>query len=126
MIFPDLINVDLAIFILRLAVGVTFLVHAMPKLKNPKGMAAMMGGSAAMPLMLGIIETLSAIALIVGWLTQLAALLLVIVMVGAIFTKKTKWHVPFAAQDKTGWEFDFILLAASLAILFLGSGSIGF
>jgi len=39
--------------------------------------------------------------------------------------KMMKWGVPFAAMDKTGWEFDFILFFASLAILFSGGGSIG-
>jgi len=33
--------------------------------------------------------------------------------------------VPFAAMDKTGWEFDLILLFASIAILLGGGGSIG-
>jgi len=60
-----------------------------------------------------------------GVYTQLSALILAIVMVGAIGMKMMKLGVPFAAMDKTGWEFDLILLFASIAILLGGGGSIG-
>ncbi len=46
-------------------------------------------------------------------------------MVGAIGMKMMKWGVPFGAMDKTGWEFDLILLAANIAIILGGDGSIG-
>jgi uncharacterized membrane protein YphA (DoxX/SURF4 family) len=74
---------------------------------------------------LGAVEFLSSLGLILGIYTQLAALLLTIVMIGAIYFKAMKWHVPFAAMDKTGWEFDFILLASNIAILLSGGGTIG-
>lgn len=80
-------------------------------------MAQMMGTSANMVLILGLVEFLSSVGLIFGFYTQLNALLLAIVMVGAIWMKIMKWKVPFAAMDKTGWEFDLILLAANIAIL---------
>jgi len=115
---------DIGLFILRLGLGIIFIYHAIPKVKNPKAMAQMMGGSAAMPLVLGLIELLSGIGIIVGFYTQLAALLLGIVMIGAIGMKTMKWNTPFAAMDKTGWEFDLILLAGSIAILMGGGGAI--
>lgn len=125
MLFPSLLQFsDLGLFLLRLVIGLIFIYHALPKLKNPKGMAAMIGMPAGMIFMLGLIESLSALGIILGVLIQLAALLLAIVMVGAIFMKIRKWGVPFAAMDKTGWEFDLIILAASLAILFTGGGAI--
>jgi uncharacterized membrane protein YphA (DoxX/SURF4 family) len=88
-------------------------------------MAQMVGMPAGMIFMLGTVELLSSLGLILGFYTQLAALLLAIVMVGAIGMKTMKWGVPFAAMDKTGWEFDLILLAANIAILLGGGGSIG-
>ncbi|MBI2033867.1 MAG: DoxX family protein [Candidatus Liptonbacteria bacterium] len=126
MIFPSLLFFDnWGLFILRLAIGLIFIYHAIPKVKNAKGMAGMMGmaNMGGMILLLGSIELLSGISIIFGYLTQLAALLLAIVMVGSILMKIMRWHVPFAAMDKTGWEFDLILLAAALAILFTGGGS---
>ena len=116
---------DIGLLILRLTVAVIFIYHALPKLKNAKGMAQMMGMPAGMILMLGVIEFLSSVGLVLGIYTQLAAALLAIVMIGAIYFKTVKWHMPFAAMDKTGWEFDLILLAASIAILLNGGGSMG-
>ncbi|MBI3274066.1 MAG: DoxX family protein [Candidatus Colwellbacteria bacterium] len=107
---------DIGLFILRAAIAIIFFSHALPKLKNK------MGGTF---LLLGVVESASSIALVLGLYTQLAALLLAIVMVGAIWMKITKWGVPFMAMDKTGWEFDFILFAANIAILLGGGGSVG-
>lgn len=114
---------DVALFLLRLAVGVIFIYHALPKLKDSKGMASAVGMPAQAIVMLGLVELLSGAGLIFGVFTQIAAFLLAVVMVGAILMKAMKWKVPFAAQDKTGWEFDIILLAANLVILTTGGGS---
>lgn len=116
---------NIGFLVLRLAVAIIFIYHAMPKLKNSKGMAQMVGMPAGMVLMLGMVELVASIGLIVGFYTQLSALLLAIVMVGAIGMKTMKWGVPFAAMDKTGWEFDLILLAANISILLGGGGTIG-
>lgn len=126
MIFPGLIELsDIGLFILRLVVGIIFLYHATPKLKNSRGMAAAMAMPGGMIFLLGVMEALFALGIIFGVLTQLAALLLGLIMVGAIFMKIGKWGVPFAAHDKTGWEFDLIILAATVAVLLTGGGSIG-
>jgi uncharacterized membrane protein YphA (DoxX/SURF4 family) len=117
---------DIGLYILRLAVGLIFIYHAVPKLRNSKEMASMMGSEKAklMILALGLVELLSAFGLILGIYIALSAVLLGIVMIGAILLKITKWHSPFSAADKTGWEFDLILLAANIAILATGGGSI--
>jgi len=127
MLFIDLLQFsDTGLFVLRLVVGIIFLYHALPKLKDAKGMAAMMGkeGMGPMVLMLGLVESVSAIGIILGIFTQFLALVLAVVMVGAIVMKTAKWNVPFTAMDKTGWEFDLLLLAANVAILLTGGGSI--
>ncbi len=116
---------NVGLLVLRLAIAAIFIYHALPKLKNAKNMAQMMGTQAAMVFILGAVELLSSIGLILGFYTQLAALLLGVIMVGAIGMKTMKWGVPFAAMDKTGWEFDLILLAANIAILLGGGGTIG-
>jgi len=116
---------DIAFLILRLAVAVIFIYHALPKLKNASGMSQMMGMPAGMIIMLGLVESVSSLGMIFGVYIQIAAFLLAMVMVGAIYFKMAKWHVPFAAMDKTGWEFDLILLAANIFILVNGGGAIG-
>lgn len=117
-------NGDLGLFILRLGVAVIFIYHSLPKLMKPKMMAQMVGMASGAVFVLGLVEFLSGLALVFGVQMALASLLLAIIMVGAIIMKMGKWRVPFAAMDKTGWEFDLILLAASLAILLTGGGAI--
>jgi len=116
---------DIGLFLLRTAIAIIFLYHSLPKLSKSKSMSVMMGMPAGMIFMLGIMEAVASLGLVFGVYTQLSALILAIVMVGAIGMKMMKWSVPFAAMDKTGWEFDFILFFASLTILLSGGGSIG-
>jgi len=116
---------DVGLLLLRITIAVIFIYHGLPKLSKAKAMSAMMGMPAGMIFMLGMVEILASLGIAFGVFTQVSALLLAIVMVGAIGTKIMKWNVPFAAMDKTGWEFDLILLFASIAILLGGGGSIG-
>lgn len=125
MVFEGLLQYqDIGLFILRLAIGVIFIYHSIPKLKDSKGMAKMIGMPSFAPFVLGLMELLSALGVIFGILIQIAAIILSVVMIGAIFFKIVKWKIPFAAMDKTGWEFDLILLAGNIAILFTGGGNI--
>ena len=116
----------IAVFLLRVVVAAIFIVHALPKLKNSEKMSKGLGMPSGAVLALGIVEFASAVGIVLGIFLRLAALLLTAVMVGAIATKIGRWKVSFTAADKTGWEFDLLLLAASLVIFFSASGIIGF
>lgn len=105
---------DWGLLALRLAVGVIFLVHCMPKLAGKMG---------SFMLFIGVLELLGAVSIILGFLTQVGALLLATVMLGAIYKKKFEWHVPFSTMEKMGWEFDLSLLAANIVLLTMGAGS---
>jgi uncharacterized membrane protein YphA (DoxX/SURF4 family) len=104
------------LFFLRLAVGLIFIYHAVPKLQDPKRMAGGLGWSQGQVFGLGIIEFMCSVAILAGVSAKVAAFVLMLVMVGAIYHKIKKWNIPFMAHDKTGWEFDFLLLAATLTI----------
>lgn len=96
--------------------GIIFIYHALPKLTKTQAMASGMGWNRGKVLALGLVEFISAISIIGGIAVKLSALLLLVVMVGAIYFKMYKWKMPFAAQNATGWEFDFILFASALTI----------
>ena len=113
---------NLGLLGLRLAVGVIFFKHSLPKLKNYKMMAPAMGMPSGFVLALGLVEFLSSLGLIFGVYTSVAAILLSVVMIGAIYFKMFKWKVPFIAMDKMGWEFDLVLLASNLVLLTAGPG----
>ncbi len=112
------------LLVLRVFLGIIFIYHGLPKLSMPASMAKGMGWSSGSVVLLGLVELLSGLALILGFYAEIGALLVGIVMLGALFHKMFKWNIPFSAMEKTGWEFDFILLGAAIAVLFLGAGSI--
>jgi len=104
---------DMAPLFLRLAIGIVFLVHSRGKLKN---INSFMG-------FIGVCELLGGAALVLGFLTQWAALGLAIIMVGAAYKKVFEWNVPFFTLEKMGWEYDFVLFAGCLALIFMGPGA---
>lgn len=123
MMWPDYFFSDLVLFLLRLSIGVIFVYHARPKLSRAKSMAGMFAGKVWAVQLLGVVELLAAIGVVAGVYFTVSAVLLVIVMVGAIGMKVAKWNVPFSAMDKMGWEFDLILLTSTLALAIAGGGS---
>lgn len=116
---------DIALLGLRLALAIIFIYHGLPKLRQPAAMAKMVAMPTAMIFVLGAMEFGAGVLLALGYYAQIAALVLAVVMVGALMMKIFKWRAPFSAMDKMGWEFDLILLAASLVVLTVGPGAIG-
>jgi len=127
---------DWGLLILRLATGIIFLVHGWPKLnpnspmKGPAGFGSFLKQMGVpLPIFFGwvvaLLETVGVVLLILGLGTRILAVLFAIYMLVATFVAKRRvMKVGFTAQQATGWEFDFALLAISLALLFTGSGSI--
>jgi putative oxidoreductase len=130
MIFPGLAEFsDWGLLALRLAVGVIFLVHGLPKLRGSKAMAEAMAGKpnpgmATIVLLQGAVETTGGLLLALGVLTQLVAIAIIVIMVGAITLKLTQWKTGFMSQSTTGWEFDLVLLAAAILFLLGGPGDL--
>lgn len=126
-IFPQLFAYDqLAPLFLRFAIGVIFIAHGYPKLfKNFSGTAQFFESVGLKPakfwvIIVGVSEFFGGLALIIGFLTQIAALLIAITMlVAMVYVKKIK----FKKGLVDGYEFDLILFAVALALLFLGPGA---
>lgn len=127
---------DWGLLILRVGIGVLMLFHGWPKL-NPNGPMkgpAGLGGflkQMGVPLptffawVVALMETVGAILLIIGLGTRILAVGFVIDMLVAIrLVKMNMAHKKFSEQDGTGWEFEFILAIASLALIFTGAGTL--
>lgn len=114
---------SLGMLLLRLALGAVFLKHGWSKLKNPQAVAKGMSWPLASAVLLGLAETIGGALTILGFFTQIGALLIAIVMLGALYHHLFIWKTPFSSFQKCGWEFDLILLATALALLFIGGGS---
>lgn len=112
---------------LRIAIGAIFWVHGTAKWamwRTPPS-AQMPSGMLRLMKILSIAEPVGALMLAAGFLTQIAAAGLGVIMLGALYFKIRAWKIPFTAQDKTGWEFDLMILAGAIALLFLGGGAWG-
>lgn len=114
---------DLALFIVRVVVGIIFLAHGVGKLQaGVPGFAGMLGNLGfPAPLffawVVALTETLGGIGLILGVFSRLAALLIAIVMIVAIIKVK-------AAMGLVGGaELDLGLLVGLLAVLLQGPGA---
>ncbi len=115
---------DVALLVLRLGLGAVFLSHGLGKRKlwSMQPSQQMPAGMLRNLRILSIAEPAGGLGLLVGFLTQLAALGLVIVMLGALQFLITKVHRKFTG-DNGGWEFEFMLLIVALALAILGGGT---
>jgi putative oxidoreductase len=114
--------------VLRIVVGIVFLTHGSQKLftyglHGVAGAFTQMGIPipAVSSVVVTFVEFLGGIALLIGFLTRPAALLLAIDMAGAIFFVHFK-HGFF--MQSGGYEFALTLLAANVALALAGPGSV--
>ena len=113
----DIVNMGL-----RVVIGVIFIVHGFGKFGNPGfgGWISSMGIPAEMQIPIALAEFIPGILLIIGVLTRISASLISIVMLGAIFLVKGGTSL----TGDGGYEFDLILLAASLIVIVSGPGRV--
>src|SRR5437773_698651 len=114
---------DVALLALRIALGAVFLTHGLGKRKmwSMQPSAQLPAGMLRNLRILSIAEPAGGLGVLVGFLTQLAALGLVVAMLGALQFLITKVHRKFTGET-AGWEFEFMLLITALALVILGGG----
>jgi putative oxidoreductase len=121
--FPQLARfIDFGLLLLRLMVGVVFLSSGWSHLKKPKERAKSIGMSKGFTIFLGLAEVAGSLGLMFGALTQLAAMGLILVMLGAIQKKIFLWHTGFWGEKASGWHYDLTFMVMSLVILFTNGG----
>jgi len=125
---------DFGLFIARITLGIVILPHGLQKLLGMFGGAGFSGtvdffvGSgipSAVAILIIIGESFGALALILGFLSRLAALGIAIIMLGAIFMVHIQngffmnW---FGNQAGEGFEYHLLALGLSLVVLISGGG----
>ncbi|HEX6050901.1 MAG TPA: DoxX family protein [Gemmatimonadaceae bacterium] len=122
---PSSRQLGVGLLVLRLALGVVFIVHGGQKLFQLgfAGTTAMMSqmsvpAAGIVGPLLAIVEPLAGVALVLGVLTRLAGLAIAIDMLGAILLV----HLPNGFFVPRGIEFVMMNAAAGLALAFLGGG----
>jgi putative oxidoreductase len=118
------VNLDLALLILRLVLAAVLLYHGLPKLMNFGATAvAFQGMHIPAPTVAAgfavLAEVVGGILILLGIAVDLAAILVVIEMLGAITL--VHWANGFDFT-KGGWEHPFTVLGIALALAFAGPG----
>ncbi len=119
-------NTELAATILRLTNGILFVLHAGLKIFvfTPAGTVGFFE-SLGLPGLLAYVviaaELLGGLALIAGFKTRLAALALIPVLLGALFTVHLASGF-FFSNEGGGWEYPAFWIVALIVQALLGSG----
>jgi len=121
--FPQLASfTGFGLRLLRLMVAVVFVASGFNHLQDPEARAKSIGMSKGFTIFLGIAEVAGGLGVTFGVLTQLAALGLILLMLGAIQKKIFVWHTGFWGEKTYGWHYDLIFVVMNLVIIFTDGG----
>jgi putative oxidoreductase len=111
-----------ALVFLRLMVGLVFVDSGYNDLKNPDARSTSLGLPKGVLVFLGVAELLGGIAVIVGFLPQLASVGLILIMLGALQKKMFVWKTGFWGKNGFGWNYELILVSMLIVILCTNGG----
>ena len=122
---PFGVHLSVAALLLRLVIGVVFVIHGYPKFSTEQRKQGgqwmkSMGLPSGFILLGAIVEFFGGIALLLGILTQIIAALFALWMLATTMLSKGKMKKKFVG----GYEVDIILLFASLALAAIGPGAL--
>jgi putative oxidoreductase len=125
MIFPQLAQfTDISLLLLRLMVGLVFISSGYKHLKDPAARSKDIGMSKGFTIFLGAAEFAGGLGVISGVFAQLAAIGLILLMLGAIQKKIFTWRIGFWGKSGTdGWSYDTMLVLMNLVIVTTGGGN---
>ena len=122
--FPQLARfTDLGLLLMRLMIGVVFVASGYSHLKDPGTRGESIGMGQGFAIFLGIAEVAGGLGVTFGVLTQLAAIGLILIMLGAIQKKIFVWHTGFWGEKASGWHYDLLFVVMNLVILFTNGGA---
>jgi putative oxidoreductase len=116
----------LGLLLLRFVIGSGFLLHGRRKLKHPTSWMQEEGTRPSPPaiqFLAALIEFLSGIGYLLGLLSPLAAIGMLLMMAGAIFTVHIPEHNPLVdSPGRPSAESCIIYAAAAILLLLMGPG----
>lgn len=113
---------DFGLLALRFMVAVIFISSGWSHLTKAEERSKSIGMSKGFTVFLGAAELAGGLGVAFGVLTQLAALGLILIMLGAIQKKIFVWHTGFWGEKTYGWHYDSMLVVMNLVILFTDGG----
>ena len=126
MTFPQLAQfTDVALLLLRVMVGIVFITSGWKHFQDPEARSKDIEMSKGFTIFLGAAEIAGGLGLIFGFLTQLAAIGLTLIMLGAIQKKIFVWRTGFWGKSGTnGWSYDTMFVVMNLVIVTTGGGNL--
>lgn len=121
--FPQLAQfTDLGLLLLRLMVAAIFITSGWRSAAKPEERGKNIGIGPGFTIFIGVTELAGGLGIAFGVLTQLAAIGLILIMLGAIQKKIFLWHTGFWGEKNSGWHYDLIMIVMNLVILFTDGG----
>jgi putative oxidoreductase len=122
--FPQLARfTDLSILLLRLFVALVFVSSGTSHLKDPEARSKSIEMPKSFTIFLGIAEVAGGLGVAFGVLTQLAAIGLILLMLGAVYKKIFAWHTGFWGEKASGWHYDLMFILMSVVIACTNGGA---
>ena len=119
MLFPQLaLLTDLGLLLLRLMVAIVFVSSGWSHISKAEERSKSIGMSKGVTIFLGAAELAGGLGVAFGVLTQLAAIGLILVMLGAVYKKMFEWKTGFWGKEGGGWHYDLMFIVMNLVILF--------
>jgi putative oxidoreductase len=123
-IFSTLKEYDfIGLFLMRLIMGFMFIYSSIGKMKDVGGFSDKNEISKALGYIVITCEFTAGVGLILGLYTQLAALIVMGLMLGTMSKHIFQWKSPYWA-NKGGWEYDLMWFSMALTIFLTGGGKI--
>lgn len=113
---------DLALLLMRLMVGYVYATSGYSHLKDPDARSKSIEMPKSFTIFLGIAEVAGGLGVATGVLTQLAAVGLILIMLGAIYKKIFRWHTGFWGEKTYGWHYDLMFIVMNLVIASTNGG----
>jgi putative oxidoreductase len=115
---------DYGLLFLRIMAGLVYAGSGYNDLKDPDARSKSIGLPKNVTLFIAVAELAGGAGLILGVLQQLAAIGLMLIMLGAIQKKIVVWKTGFWGKDGFGWSYDLTLMSMLFVILFTDGGSL--
>jgi putative oxidoreductase len=113
---------DIALLFMRLLVGWVFVWSGWSHASDPVARGKSIELSPGVTRILGVTELAGGLGVALGVLPQLAALGLILIMLGAIQKKIFVWHTGFWGKSTYGWHYDLLFVAMCLVVATTGGG----
>ena len=112
-----------ALLALRIITGIVFFSSGTKDLQKPEERGKATGLSLGGIKFLGVMEILSGISVAFGLFAQVGAIVIMLVMLGAMYKKKFVWKIGFYDEKDIGWHYDLTWFISAFVILATAGGA---